>query len=291
MRLRLRLFEEAQRQSVKAVAEIYGVSPRTVQRALVEHGQPKSVERQATVHKLGIDEFSVRKGQRCATGLHDLERRRLLEVVKGRANVDVQGAVEGLADKEAIEVVSMDMSGPFRAAVELVLAEAAIVVDKYHVVARVNQALREVWQRLVKGKGGDDPLRQVKWLLLGKGEELSREQRERLWGVLKQYGELRRAWLLKEELRRWYRQTESMVEARLQLRAWGQMLNEEGMPGETRQLQGMLEGWREQILNYFQYRVTQGQVEGKNNRVKVIQRHAYGYHNFDNLRFRLLLAC
>ena len=69
-------------------------------------------------------------------------------------------------------MVSIDMAGPSCAAVELVLPRADIVVDKLWVVGRVNQVLREVWQRLVKGKGRDDPLRQVKWLLLGKGEHL-----------------------------------------------------------------------------------------------------------------------
>ena len=35
--------------------------------------------------------------------------------------------------------------------------------------------------------------------------------------------------------------------------------------------------WRKEILNYFDYRLTNGFVEGKNNRIKTIKRMAYGY--------------
>lgn len=44
------------------------------------------------------------------------------------------------------------------------------------------------------------------------------------------------------------------------------------------------------ILNYFDHRVTNGFVEGKNDRIKVIKRIAYGYRNVNNLRRRILFA-
>ena len=52
----------------------------------------------------------------------------------------------------------------------------------------------------------------------------------------------------------------------------------------------MFRNWRGEILNYFDHRVTNGFVEGKNNRIKVIKRMAYGYRNIDNLRMRILLT-
>ena len=45
---------------------------------------------------------------------------------------------------------------------------------------------------------------------------------------------------------------------------------------------------RGEILNYFDYRITNGFVEGKNNRIKTIKRTAYGYRNLDNFRLRIL---
>ena len=49
-----------------------------------------------------------------------------------------------------------------------------------------------------------------------------------------------------------------------------------------------LDNWREEILNYFDYPITNGFVEGKNNRIKTIKRMAYGYRNMDNFRLRIL---
>ena len=52
----------------------------------------------------------------------------------------------------------------------------------------------------------------------------------------------------------------------------------------------MLTSWRDEILNYFDHRLTNGFVEGKNNRIKVIMRTAYGYRNMENLRLRILMT-
>ena len=57
---------------------------------------------------------------------------------------------------------------------------------------------------------------------------------------------------------------------------------------EFKELLHTLDNWREEILNYFDYRITNGFVEGKNNRIKTIKRMAYGYRNMDNFRLRIL---
>jgi len=49
-----------------------------------------------------------------------------------------------------------------------------------------------------------------------------------------------------------------------------------------------LDNWREEILNYFDYPITNGFVEGKNDRIKTIKRIAYRYRNMDNFRLRIL---
>ncbi len=57
---------------------------------------------------------------------------------------------------------------------------------------------------------------------------------------------------------------------------------------EFKDLLHTFRNWREEILNYFDYRITNGFVEGKNNRIKTIKRMAYGYRNLDNFRLRIL---
>ena len=52
----------------------------------------------------------------------------------------------------------------------------------------------------------------------------------------------------------------------------------------------MLRTWCQEIINYFDYPYTNGFLEGKNNRIKVIKRVAYGYRNPANFRQRILLT-
>jgi len=52
----------------------------------------------------------------------------------------------------------------------------------------------------------------------------------------------------------------------------------------------MLRIWHNEILNCFDHRYTNGFLEGKNNRIKVIKRVAYGYRNVANFRQRILLT-
>jgi transposase len=288
-RLRTRLARESVHQTVQQIARTYGVSPATVRWAQAEEAEQQGETAPAPLTQLGIDEHSVRKGRRYATGLHDLTRRRLFEVVEGRTSAVLQVALAKLPTPETIKVVSMDMSGAFRAAVQAVLPDAAIVVDKFHVIARITKAVREVWRRLLHGKGRDDPLRGTGRGVLRGREHLSLDEEATLRTVLRPYPALRRAWLLKEDFRRWYRAA-SATTARLELGAWRRMIVDLPDLPEMRALTGMLNLWQEEILNYFTFRVTQGPVEGQNHRAKVIQRRAYGYRNFTNYRRRLLLA-
>jgi transposase len=274
-RLWERLGRECRHQTTKRVAQGHAVSPTTVRRALAEVIATQEAQEDAPVRALGIDEFSLRKGHHYATGLHDLDGRRVLGVIRGRTQEKVQKALEKLAHPEAIEVVSMDMAGNFRAAVQEVLPQTAIVADKFHVVKRVGQALGQLWRRLLRGKPKDDPLRKEGALALGAYEHLNPADRSTLDLLLRAYPLLHRAHRLKEDFRAWYRRC-SAKDARLDLTAWRRMIADLPALPEFQALAGMFALWQEEILNYFTDRVTQGFVEGKNNRAKAFERRAFG---------------
>ena len=289
VRMRRKLCEEARVRPVERVATSYEVSPTTVRRALAEFGA-ESMPDGNGVTQLAIDEFSVRKGQRYATALHNLVTHRVIDVVSGRKSSDVQTMLERIEGKEAIEVVSMDMSNAFRDAVQLVFPKAAIVADKFHVVARVNEALRQYCRALAKDEPPESPLRTHKRLLLRKRESLTSEELSLLSPLFKTHRGLHRAWLLKEDFRRWYRDTRSPAEAICQFKSWRHEINAQDQLPTFRALNPMLDQWHQEILNYFTWRVTQGPVEGANNRFKTIERQAYGYRSFANLRTHILIA-
>ena len=125
-----------------------------------------------------------------------------------------------------------------------------------------------------------------RYTLFKGAERLANWEKERLNQLFHRYPELKKAWVLKESFRTWYRETDrSRAEERLGLLE--EKIEGDSLP-EFKELLHTLDNWREEILNYFDYRITNGFVEGKNNRIKTIKRTAYGYRNMANFRLRIL---
>lgn len=291
-RLREYLGDRAMYQTVSRVAKEEGVSESLVRRCFteevgvqlgVDEGKPKASR------VIGLDEFSVKK-KIFDTTISDLEKRKVLGIVEGRGKSNLEEYFTALLDPEIVEVAVMDMHEPFRQAVQMCLPRANIVVDKFHVIAHVNQALDKVRTRL-QGKESEGRRRFLfhnRYLLLRKAESLNYEERLKLIQLLNHFPELAIAWRLKESLRQWYKSS-SRAEAEVSLCYWEESVRKSGLKEFGAGLP-MFRNWRNEILNYFDYHVTNGFVEGKNNRIKVIKRMAYGYRNIDNLRRRILLT-
>jgi len=150
------------------------------------------------------------------------------------------------------------------------------VVDKFHVIRRVNQALD---QRRVKVQeqlklGRRNGLYHSRYLLLKSCEKLSADEQAKVERLLEQYPALKGAWELKEAFRAMYRVPNRGEGARC-LGKWVQQVKATGME-EFRGLLPMLARWGQEILNYFDHRLTNGYVEGKNNRIKVLKRGRLG---------------
>jgi len=289
-RFREHLGREALHQTVRHVAHKEGVGEALVRRCVTEEakqllGVP---EQPSPARVLGLDEFSIRKGQVYDTAIMDIEEKRVLGVVSGHRQEEVQGFLEQLPEPEKVEVVVMDMHEPFRQAVELCLPRAKVVADKFHLLMHVHRALDQVRTSLQPQRGKKGELFRSRYLLLTGAERLTPERYTRLMDVLGRYPLLRRAWVLKEAFRAWYHSA-TRTEAEQGLTAWEALVREQG-PAPFRALFPMLRTWRQEILNYFDHRYTNGFVEGKNNRIKVIKRMAYGYRNSHSFRQRILLT-
>ncbi len=291
-RLRKYLGERARHQTVSRVAREEGVSESLVRRCFteetalqlgVDEGKPKASR------VIGLDEFSVKK-RVFDTTISDLEERKLLGIVEGCGKTNLEKYFTALPEPEVVEVVVMDMHEPFRQAVQMCLPGANIVVDKFHVITHVNRALDRVRTRLEskETRGSRGLLFRNRYLLLRKAESLSAEEQAKLSRLFSLYPELAVAWSLKESLREWYK-SPSRAEAEVSLHHWEESVRKAGLKEFGIGLP-MFKNWRNEILNYFDHPVTNGFVEGMNNRIKVIKRMAYGYRNIDNLRRRILLT-
>ncbi len=289
-RFRCQLGQEAIDQPVRHVAKREGVGEALVRRCFTEEARLwlEAPLKSIPTSILGLDEFSVKKGRVYDTAIVDLKGRQVIGVVSGHRQKEVEDFFNNLPQPEKVRVVVMDMHEPFRQAVEMCLPQAKVVADKFHVLMHVHQALDQARVGLQPAKGRRGELFHARYLLLRASERLTPQGYARLMEVLRQYPILARAWRLKEAFRTWYG-CSSRSEAEARLAQWEDAVREDG-PMPFKGLLPMLRIWRNEILNYFDYRYTNGFLEGKNNRIKVIKRVAYGYRNRANFRQRILLT-
>ena len=276
-RLRQKVAHQANEASVRAVAHWHGVSESLVQRSWLEAW--RRPVRWGPPIFVGMDGFCVRRPGQMWTGLWDLRERVPVAAVAGQRQRDAEGMLEGLPRPEKVQAVVMDLAEAYRQAVQMVLPQAAIVADKFHVIALGHQALREV--RAGRRQRGSTAA------LMDRGaERLSHQERQRLAQALATDPRLATAWALKEQLRGVYR-SQTYQEAAERLGSWLQAAKASGLPSFARAA-GSLQRWREEVLNYWHFPLTNALVEGKHNRLKVLKRRAYGYRNDSTFLLRIL---
>jgi transposase len=184
----------------------------------------------------------------------------------------------------------MDMSRTFREAVQLCLPHARIVADHFHVIQHVGKAVKKVIGRWAKSAQGKQALDGQVHLFLRNQEDLEASEEQSRASLAQAFPEIAVAGPLKEDLRTWYA-TASAQTAAAQLDAWIAHVKQAG-PAELRKALSAFRDWRSEILAFFDFlptRLSNGCVEGKNNRTKAIMRQAYGYRNRRHLRMRILL--
>ena len=289
-RFREHLGQEAIHQTVRHVARKEGVGEGLVRRCLTAEAERllKAASVPEGSRVLGLDEFSIKKGQVYDTAIMDIEKKQVLGVVSGRGQGEVAAFLTALPKAEEVQIVVMDRHEPFRQAVHLCLPQAEVVADKFHVLTHVHLALDQVRTGLQVKVGKKRELFRSRYLLLKAAERLTVEEEQQLERLFSCYPELAVAWGLKEGFRSWYNSPNRAV-AESELERWERAVREHG-PAPFHRLFPMLRNWREEILNYFDHRYTNGFVEGMNNRIKVIKRMAYGYRNNQNFRQRILLS-
>ena len=260
-------------------------------------------ERISDVEALGLDETLMgRRGRfkdkSWSTSIVDVGRGQLLDIVPGRT---AQAPALWLLSRprewrEQIRWAVLDLSGPYRAAFDTALPDAAQVADPFHVVRLANTALDEVRRRVQQQTLGHrgrkpDPLYRARKLLVSASENITDSGRVRLRGLLDAgdpYGEVRDAWHAKETLRSIY----DIPDHKTGLNTVNQLaadLQDPGLPAEVNRLGRTLSKWRTQIANWHAARVTNAATEAANNLIKRVKRAAFGFTNFNNYRIRALI--
>ena len=230
----------------------------------------------------------ARYGHRYDTLLADVQSKRVLAIGSGRTLEEVQKLLERLKGPDAVKAVSMDMSASYRPSVQLCLPKAQIVVDHFHVIQHVMKGFRKVLQSWAHKTEGKAFLAKKQHLFLRAKEDLTDEEEQERQKIGAQLAPLEQSWQLKEALRSWY--SSATVEiAEAELDHWVAQVQQHG-PDSLRKTLSVFKNWKQEILAFFRFRISNGFVEGKNNRTKTLMRQGYGFANREHLRLRILLG-
>lgn len=280
----------------KAVAELERLHDSTV-KELDKLYMQKQVARSGTPapRVIGIDELSIRKGHTYRVIVSDLERGRPIWVGgAGRKEADLDAFFTELGPKKAarIELAVMDMWKAFRNSVQKNIPEARIIYDKFHIMRHLGDALDEVRRREYKRLKGQDRtfIKGQRYTLLSRHENLSLDGRQALKKLLAANKRLNTAYVLKESFGQlWDYRTERG--ARAFFERWKQGLKWQRLE-PYQKFVGLIEKHWDGIASYChpENKVSLGMVEGLNNKIRVLQRRAYGYRDEEYLKLKIIAA-
>ncbi len=229
---------------------------------------------------LAVDEIAIKKGHRYMTVVIDYVTGRVVWMCKDRKKATLDAFFAGMTDKQRqrLEAVAMDMWQPYIVSVEEAVPHVKIVFDLFHVVAAFNKVIDKV--RITEKKKASEEHKDVflgaKYLLL-KRRIRKRKHRQHLKKLLDLNETLLKVMLLRDKLPRIWRYRHHWYAQRA-LDDWCGLARAVGHPDVTA-FADMLERHRKGILNHCDYPIHTSKLEGINNKIKVIKRDAYGYHD------------
>src|ERR1700683_1793370 len=246
------------------------------------------------IDAIGVDEIQYAKGHKYLTLVYqiDLGVTRLLWVGKERTIESFPGffTTIGAEITSKSVFVCSDMWEPYLKVIREKCSQALHILDRFHIVAKMNKALDEVRageSRRMLREGYMPVLKKSRWLLLKREANLKTEQRFRLRDLLRYNLKTVRAYLLKEAFQQLW-DYNSPAWAGKFLDDWcRQVMRSRIEP--VKNIARSLRQHRELILNYFraQKLLSSGVVEGLNNKAKVAMRKSYGFRTFRTLELAL----
>jgi transposase len=242
---------------------------------------------------IAIDEISIGKGHRYLTVVLDLSTGAVVYIGNGKGADALTVFWRRLKRCKAdIKAVAIDMSPAYIGAVLDNLPKAAIVFDRFHVMKLYNDKLSDLRRQLQREC--DNPLqlevlKGTRWLLLKNAENLKNDpdknEKERLDQALELNAPLAKAYYLKDELRQFWQQ-----DSRMKAEKWLNQWIETARKSKVQMLIKMantLQGHRYGLLNWYGHPISTGPLEGTNNKIKTLQRQAYGFRDHEFFKLKI----
>jgi transposase len=236
------------------------------------------------IEAIGVDEVQWQKGHRYLTLVYQIDGncRRLLHIAPERTVRSLLSFFRmlGAARSAALKFVCSDMWQPYLKVIAKKATQAVHVLDRFHIMAKMNKAIDEVRAaeaKRLKRDGYEHILKHSRWCLLKRPENLTEKQTVKLSEVLKYNLQTVRAYLQREDFQRFW-EYRSPYWAACFLAEWCRRVMRSRIE-PMKKVARMLERHVELVLNWFVARgtISAGMVEGQNYNVKLIFKKSYGF--------------
>jgi transposase len=265
----------------KAAAEVMCMPTSTVSDNL-----HRIINRVRTGHRIkglvsiGVDEISYKKGQKYVTLVYDLDRSKVLWVGegKGRETLDRFFNEELTKEqKDAIRWASCDMANAYTEGIKAHCQNVKLVIDRFHVVKRLNEAVDEVRKEEWRQLEGEQKkaVKGLRWLLRRSPLSRTKGDTRALNALAKGNRRIYRAWELKDEFEHFWSYA-YVGSARKFLEQWATRALRSRIPS-MRKFVATLRNYQENILTYIERSLTNAVAEGINRVVKLAKNRASGY--------------
>jgi len=245
------------------------------------------------LYLIGVDEVSYRKGQKYLSVIADHQTGDATWIGEGRSQKAIGKFFDELGPErsEKLVAVTMDMCAPYIAEVQQRAPNAEIAFDPFHVVKLANEAVHDIRRteaRERKGSSEAQVLKGSRWALLKAPERLCPEEQMHLCQVAALNQRVYRGYLLKEELRALYQCGPVAAEAHLaSWLSWASRSKLQPFVKLARTLRHYTDG----ILAAIRIGISNGRLEGLNNKIGMIKHRAYGFHSAAALIAMIYLCC
>lgn len=233
--------------------------------------------------KLGIDEFSLRKGHVYMTSFSDLEGARVIFLGEGRKKGVIREFVEDLRKREIspsrIDVVCCDMWDPYLNGLGKHISQAAIVFDRFHVMVQINQAIERVRR---EEQHRNAALKKTRYIWLKNPKNLTEKQAVQLEQLKGLDLKTARAYHIKLALARFW-EIADPTEALAYLKQWYFWATHSRLSAVIKAARTIKRYWHG-VVSYLNEQITNGVVEGLNSKIKTAMKRAYGFKHVGYLR-------
>lgn len=249
------------------------------------------------IKAIGVDEVQYRRGHRYLTLVYQIDgsAKRLLYIAPDRTKASLRGFFKILTKQQqaSIQFVCSDMWRAYLSVLKKHLGHAVHVLDRFHIMKKMNEALDKVRAaevKQLKADGYEPVLTHARWCILKRRENLTQKQTLKLQEILKYNLKTARSLLMKVDFQRFW-EYHSLGCARRFLKEWcTRALRSRIEP--MKKVARMLRQHEGLILNWFKAEgtISSGAVEGLNNKLKVVTRKAYGFRTYDAAEIALFHA-